>query len=85
MVSHLMNPILNCFNYLLWCYFLTDSEFSCLAMMARRYPLSGPTYLPLIPKQLHCMSKCAHEVVGTILEARLMPALTNKINCFVLT
>ena len=44
--------------------------------------LGAPTYLPLIPNQLHCMSKCAHEVLGTILEARLMPVFTYKINCF---
>ena len=67
--------MLNCFTHLLWAYLLTDSEFSCLAMLAKPYPVSvsGPTYLPHIPNQLHCMSKCAHEVLRTILEARLMP------------
>ena len=60
-VSHLRTPILNCFTYLLQGYFLTDSEFSCLAMLAKTYPVSGPTYLPLIPNQVHCMSKCVHE------------------------
>ena len=78
MVSHLRIPILNCFTYLLWAYLLTDSEFSCLAMLAKPYPVSGPTYLPQIPNQLHCMSKCAHEVLGTILEARLMPVFIIK-------
>ena len=78
MVSHLRTPILNCFTYLLWSYLLTDSEFSCLAMLAKPYPVSGPTYLPQIPNQLHCMSKCAHEVLGTILEARLMPVFIIK-------
>ena len=72
MVSHLRTPILNCFYHLLWFYFLTDSEFSCLAMLAKPYPVSGPTYLPLIPNQLHCMSKGAHEVLGTIFVARRM-------------
>ena len=33
--SHLRTPILNCFSYVLWAYFLTDSEFSCLAMLAK--------------------------------------------------
>ena len=49
MVSHLENPGLNCFTYLLWAYFLTDSEFLCLAMLAKPYPVFGPTYLPLSP------------------------------------
>ena len=31
MVSHLKTSILNCFYHLLWFYFLTVSEFSCLA------------------------------------------------------
>ena len=30
-VSHPKTPILNCFNHLLWSYFVTVSEFSCLA------------------------------------------------------
>ena len=77
-VSHLRTPILKCLNYLLWFYFLTDSEFSCLAMLAKPYHVSGPTYLPLIPNQLHCMSNCAHEVLGTICGARLMPVFTIK-------
>ena len=83
MVSHLRTPILNCFSYLLWAYFLTDSEFNCLAMLAKPYPVSGPTPMPLIPNQLHCMSKGAHEVLGTIFEARLMPVFSFKIIYFV--
>ena len=31
MVSHPKTPILNCFYRLLWFYFLTVSELSCLA------------------------------------------------------
>ena len=31
MVSHPKTPILNCFYHLLWFYFFTVSEFSCLA------------------------------------------------------
>ena len=31
MVSHPKTPILNCFYHLLWFYFLTVSELSCLA------------------------------------------------------
>ena len=84
MVSHLKTSILNCFTYLLWAYCLTDSEFSCLAMLAKPYRVSGPIHLLLIPNQLHCMSKCAHEVLGTSFEARLMPVLTYKINHFVI-
>ena len=78
MVSHLRTPILNCFSYLMWFYFLTDSEFSRLAMLAKPYPVSGPTYLPQIPNQLHCMSRGAHEVLGTIYVARLMSVFTVK-------
>ena len=69
MVSHLKTPILNCFFTLLWCYFLTDSEFSCLTMLARPYPVSGPTPLPHIPNQHHFIQKSAHEVLGAIVEA----------------
>ena len=57
MFSHLRTLILNGFTYLLWAYFLTDFEFSCLAMLAKPYPVSGHTHLALIPNQLHCMSK----------------------------
>ena len=78
MVSHLKTPILNCFSYLLWVYFLTGCEFSCLAMLAKPYPVSGPTYLPHIHSQLHCMSKGAHEVLGTIFVARLMSVFIIK-------
>ena len=78
MVSHLRTSILNCFTYFLWAYLLTDSEFSCFAMLAKPYPVSGPTYLPKIPNQLHCMSKCAHEVLGTIPGTRLMPVFIIK-------
>ena len=67
MVPHLKTPILNCFFNLLWFYYLTDSEFSCLAVLAKPYPVSGPPPLPQIPSQLHCMQKSAHEVPGTIL------------------
>ena len=31
MVSHPKTPILHCFYHLLWSYFVTVSEFSCLA------------------------------------------------------
>ena len=78
MVLHLRTPILNCFTYLLSSYFVTDSEFSCLAMLAKPIPVSGPTHLPQIPDQLQYMSKNAHEVLGTILEARLIHVSTLK-------
>ena len=44
---------------------LTDSKFSCLVMLAKPYPVSGPTYMPQTTNLLHCMSKAAHEVLGT--------------------
>ena len=79
-VSQLTNPILNCFAYFLWVkhhfYVLTESEFSFLAMLVRPYPVSGSAYLPQIPNQLHGMSKCAHEVLGTVHEAILMLLFT---------
>ena len=67
MVPHLKTPILNCFDHLLWFYLLTESEFSCLAMLAKPYTVSGPTSLPQIPNQLHCIQRRAHEVLGAIL------------------
>ena len=67
MVSHLRTPILNFFYHLMWFNLLTDSEFCCLAMLAEPYSVSGPTSLPQIPNQLHCIQKSAHEVLGTIL------------------
>ena len=85
MVSHVRTPILNCSTYLLWAVFLIDSEFGCVAMLAKAYHVSGLTYLTLIPKQLHCISKCAHEVIRTIFEARLMPVFTLDFNSFLLT
>ena len=53
MVPRLKIPILNCFYHLVWIYVLTESEFSCLAMLTKPYPVSGPTWLPEIPNQLH--------------------------------
>ena len=61
------DPYTQLIHHLLWFYFLTDSEFSCLAMLAKQYPLSSPTPMPQIPNQLHCIQKSAHEVFGTIL------------------
>ena len=31
--------------YFLWSYFVTISEFSCMAKLAKPEPVSGPTYL----------------------------------------
>ena len=64
------------FSHLLWFYGLTDSEFSSLAKPAKPYPVYGVTYLPLFPRQLYCLSVCAHKVLGTILAARPKPAFT---------
>ena len=44
MVSHPKTPILNCFYHLLWFYFSTVSEFSCLA--------KSFSVLHLIPKPI---------------------------------
>ena len=82
MVSGLKTPILNCFFCLPWAHVFTDSEFSCLAMLAKPYPVSGRAYLSEISNQLHCTSKGAHEVLGPIFEARLMSVCT--IESFVL-
>ena len=44
-------------------YFLTVSEFTCLA---KSYSVSGLTLLPHIPNQLHSIQKSAHEVLMLI-------------------
>ena len=73
MVSHPKTSILNCFYHLLWFYFLTVSEFSCLA---KSYSVSGLTPMPHIPNQLHFIQKSAHEVLDANLEARVRPVFT---------
>ena len=85
MVSHLRNPTLNRITNFSWACFLTDSEFSSLAMLAKPYPVYGLSYLPLIPNHFPCMLKCAHEVLRTIFGARLMPVFIFTINCCVHT
>ena len=76
MVTHLKSPILNWVYHLLWFYFLTVSEFSCLALLAKPYPVSGLTSIPQIPNQLHFIQRSAHEVLGAILEAWVWPVFT---------
>ena len=83
MVSHLWTPLLKCFYLLLWFYFVTDSEFSCLANLAQPYLVSDLTYLPQIPNQLHCIPKGAHEVLKTFSEARHMSVFHIKNICFI--
>ena len=73
MVCHPKTPILNCSYHLLWFYFLTVSEFSCLA---KSYSVSGLTPLPHIPNLLHYIQKTAHEVLDASWEAGVMPAFT---------
>ena len=68
-VPHPKTPILNCFYHFLWLYFLTVSEFSCLAMITKPYPVSGLTHVPQIPNQLHFIQTSAHEVLDASLEA----------------
>ena len=82
MVLHLMTPILKCFYLSLRFYFVTNSEFSCLAKLAKPYPVSDLTCLPQIPNQHHCIPQGAHEVLKTTSEARHMSVLDIKIICF---
>ena len=70
MVSHPKTPMLNCLYHLLWFYFLTVSEFSCLA---KSYSVSGLTPMPHIPNQHRFTQKSAHEVLDAIFEARVSP------------
>ena len=79
MVSHLKTQILNCFIYLMWSYFVTDSELSCLAKVAKSYLVCGPTYLPQTLNQLHCILNGAHEVLITIYWAKLLSVFTRKL------
>ena len=69
-VSHPKTPILNCFYRLLRFYFVTVSEFSCLA---KSYSVSGLTPMPHCPNQHHYTQRSAHEVLDAILEARVSP------------
>ena len=66
MVPHLKTPMFNDFYHLSWFYFLTVSEFSCLA---KPFPVSGLRPMPQIPNQLNFIQKSAHEVLGAILVA----------------
>ena len=68
MVSHPKTPILNCFYHLLWSYFVTVSEFSCLA---KSFSVWFLTSMPLSPNQHHFTQKSAHEVPNATSEARV--------------
>ena len=51
----------------MWFYFITDFEFSCLATLAKPYPLSDPTYMPHIPNLLASQTvdmKCLSLSIG---------------------
>ena len=61
------DPYTQLFLSLIVVLLLTHSEFSCLAMLAKRNPVPGPTLLPQVPNHFHCVRKSAHEVLGTIL------------------
>ena len=54
MIPQPKTPILNGFYHLLWFYYLTVSEFSCLA---KSYFVSGLAPLPHIPNQHHSIQK----------------------------
>ena len=73
MVPHPKTPILKWFYHLPWFYFLTVSEFSCLA---KSYLVSGLTPFPHIPNHLHFIQKSAHEVLDANWEARVVPIFT---------
>ena len=75
MVPYPKTPMLNCFYHLLCFYFLTVSEFSCLA---KSYSVSGLTSLPRIPNQHAFIQKSAHEVLDANLEARVRPVFTSN-------
>ena len=82
MASHLRTPIFKCFFFLLWFYFVTDSEFSCLAKLAKPYPVSDVTYLPEIPNHHQCIPKVAHEVLKTISEGQTHVSFPYKTDLF---
>ena len=67
------------FMYLMWTYFLPHSEFSCMAKLAKPYPVSGPAYMTQIPNLHHCVQNCVHEVLITIYWARLLSMFTLKL------
>ena len=52
-------------------------------MLAKPYSVSGPTYIPQILNLHHCLSKGAHEVLGTVSQARHMSVFQIKIICHV--
>ena len=79
MVSHPRTPTLKSFYYLLWFQIVTVSEFGCLV---KSFPVSGLTPMPQIPNQPHSIQKSAHEVLGAVLEAWVMPGFTyNHLLC----
>ena len=53
------DPCTQLFFLLIVGLLLTYSKISRFAMLAKPFPVSGPTYLPQIPKQVPCMSKGA--------------------------
>ena len=62
----------------MWFHFLIDSELSCLAKLAKPYLVSGPSYLPQVPNQLHCIQNFALEVPINVYWARLLSVFTIK-------
>ena len=68
----LQDPYTHSFFLLIAVLRLTDSELSCLAILAAPYSVSGQSTCPrLLTNPIACQ-KGAHEVLGTILVARLM-------------
>ena len=71
------------FHSLLWSHFVTASEFSCLAKVAKAYHVFGRTYVPHIPNQLHGMqNKCTSSAYHYLLD-QIAVSFHTKIICFV--
>ena len=69
MVAVPKTPIFKLFYHFFWLYVLTVSEFSCLPMLAKPYPVSPLAHMPQNPNKLHFIQKSAHEVLDAKLEA----------------
>ena len=70
MVPHLKTPIPNVFYHVLLFYLLIGSEFSCLTLLAKPYPVFGLTPMPQIPNQLQFIQSSAWCYIGGLSLAR---------------
>ena len=67
---------LSSLHYLLLSYAVTGSESSCLARVAKLYPVSGAIYLPRVPNQWPTQQNIAHQVLHTIFLAKMLPVFS---------